>query len=131
MSLAKNVTVNINASVGSSWKTLDQKQPRHTEHVHRPAYEGSIGDLYGVPIHDWNDPRVQERLREYHYVPEWFDLAYDEMFPLRDLAAILVGEKAHFEWRMRCAAENEAVRQVARAHIVATYERILGEPYPQ
>jgi hypothetical protein len=74
-------------------------------------YAGSIRDLYGIPV------------QEAPYLP------YDEMVVAQ--SAILVGEIKHFMWRLRVQAENEAVRKVARAQIMAAYERILGEPHPQ
>lgn len=93
------------------------------------AYAGSIGDLFGIPIHDWSNPKARGAIHGLAGLAVDFELRYDEMVVTP--RALLVGETKHFLWRMRVEAENEAVRQVARAHIVAAYERILGEPYPQ
>jgi hypothetical protein len=87
--------------------------------------------LHGIPVHDWSNPKIRDIIRERYWLPPDFDLAYDEMFISRDAASILAGEAAHFLWRMRVAAENEAVRKVALAHIEAAYQRILGEPHPR
>jgi hypothetical protein len=56
-------------------------------------------------------------------------LKYDEMFLSAERAAIVVGEIAHFRWRIEQRRRNEECRLLARRYIERFAEKILGEPW--
>jgi hypothetical protein len=56
-------------------------------------------------------------------------LGYDEMYPSQHQAAIVVGEIAHFRYRIAQINENHKLRARVRADIQRRAEEILGEPW--
>lgn len=56
-------------------------------------------------------------------------LAYDEMFLSAARNAVVVGELAHFKYRIEQKRLNDECRKRCRAQIVRAAEKILGEPW--
>lgn len=56
-------------------------------------------------------------------------LRYDEMMVSHDHPAILVGEAAHFTWRLRQIELNNECRAAGVRRIEAMATEILGEPW--
>lgn len=92
-----------------------------------PSYMGLVGRLHGIQVFDWSNEDVREVMRARAGLPLSFDLRYDEMYPAHSIAGIIVGELAHFVYRMRQLAANEAVRKAAREHAEQVELRIFGE----
>jgi hypothetical protein len=59
--------------------------------------------------------------------PEY--LGYDEMYISPNQTGIVVGELAHFRYRIAQINANHKLREHARAHIQRRAEEILGEPW--
>jgi len=85
-----------------------------------------IGD---VQIVDWSDPDVRRRALEVDPTLGGFMLRYDEVYPSLHLQAVIVGEQAHFLYRLLQNSLNKDCYQAAREHIRTEAERILGEPW--
>ena len=92
-----------------------------------PSYMGLVGRLHGIQVYDWADPKVREYIRAEAGLSLRFDLAYDQMYIAHSVAAIIVGEQAHFVYRMRQLAANEEARRACREHIAAVESRIFGD----
>lgn len=88
-----------------------------------------FGALLGLRVLDWSDPEVRLHIRRRIWLPEDWTLRYDEMFTANGIQAIIVGELAHFTYRVKQAAENKACRGAAAHHIKTAATRILGEPW--
>lgn len=56
-------------------------------------------------------------------------LKYDEMFLAQTQQAIVVGEIAHFRYRLNQLNANQGLRKAVKRNIQAAAERILGEPW--
>lgn len=56
-------------------------------------------------------------------------LRYDKMFIAQEQQAIVVGEVAHFRYRIDQLNRNKKLREQVRADIRASARRILGEPW--
>ncbi len=94
-----------------------------------PSFMGLVGRLHGIQVFDWSDEGTREHICKAAGLPATFDLRYDEMYPAYSIAAIIVGEQAHFVYRMRQIVANEGTRLAASTHILVVAERILGEPW--
>lgn len=92
-----------------------------------PGRMGLLGALSGIPVYDWSDPSTRAYIRDRIWLPANFDMAYDEMFIAHSINAILVGECAQFDYRMRQLELNEACRKLAVQNIEDAAWRILGE----
>jgi hypothetical protein len=77
-----------------------------------PPAMGIIGATSGIKVIE--DPRY---------------LGYDEMYPSQHQAAIVVGELAHFRYRINQINENHKLRERVRTMIQRRAEEILGEPW--
>ena len=103
---------------------------RELERAHTelpPCYMGLVGRLHGIQVFDWSRDDVREVIRARAGLPLSFDLRYDEMYPAHSIAGIIVGELAHFTYRMRQLAANEDARKVCREHAEQVELRIFGE----
>jgi hypothetical protein len=78
-----------------------------------PPSMGIIGATSGIKVIE--DPR--------------YGLGYDEMYISQYQAAIVVGELAHFRYRVAQINENHKLRARVRAQIQRRAEEILGEPW--
>lgn len=56
-------------------------------------------------------------------------LKYDEMYISQTMPAIIVGEAAHFVWRLRQRQLNEELRADLRRRIEEWGTSLLGEPW--
>lgn len=56
-------------------------------------------------------------------------LKYDEMYISAQSSRIVVGELAHFRYRMQQIEANARCRKAAAKHIETSASQILGEPW--
>jgi hypothetical protein len=77
-----------------------------------PPGMGLVGATSGIKVIE--DPRY---------------LGYDEMYISQNDAGIVVGELAHFRYRINQINENHKLRERVRAEIQRRAEEILGEPW--
>lgn len=77
-----------------------------------PASMGLIGSLYGIPV-----------------IERPAQLRFDEMYISLQENKVVVGELAHFRWRMEQLNLNDDLRKQVRARIEAEGTRILGETW--
>lgn len=94
-----------------------------------PGRMGLLGALSGIPVYDWSDSGTRREIRGRIWLPADFELRYDEMYVAHSINAILVGEQAHFLYRVKQLADDEACRALASHRIKNFAERILGEPW--
>lgn len=88
---------------------------------------GLVGAVNGISVFDWSNPEVREHIRKFAGLSDDFDLRYDQMVVAPRTHGIIVGEQAHFEWRMRQIRANQELRNWASDHFRDAQLRILGE----
>lgn len=81
----------------------------------------------GISVFDWSNAELRETIRRLAQLPEDFDLKYDQMYVASVASGIIVGELAHFEYRVRQIAANQELREWAKAFARNAEMRILGE----
>ena len=82
--------------------------------------------INGISVFDWSNPEVRETIRPLMGVGEDFDLKYDQMVVAERAHGVVVGEEAHFLYRLEQIKRNNECRRAATARICREASRILG-----
>lgn len=88
---------------------------------------GMAGRLGGIQIWDWSDPWVQERACELQPLLCDLNLRFDEIYVSYSTQSILVGEQAHYLYRLHQTALNNELRERVQQMFREAELRILGE----
>ena len=92
---------------------------------------GLVGAVNGISVFDWSNPEVREHIRKFAGLSDDFDLHYGQMVVAPRTHGIIVGEQAHFVWRMQQVRLNDECRRRAAEHAGRTFYRIFGHPRPE